>query len=147
MSKTRVEAVVNTLSTVVLVGVVVMSKLLPSTSVLSMENSVCEPSLRVLTQVMVGRGEPSAVQLRESGEGLKSSTELTGGTVIEGATAGGKTKIYLASCSYQMKHSKQQFTIHFFHKGRVRRVVIKWGAFLNPQTIGLLMITHSLLRV
>ena len=81
------EFMVNTLSTAVVeMGVVDILKLLPSISVLAMENSVCEPSLLVLIQVRVGRGKPSAVQLRESGDELSSSTGLSGDTVMEGAT-------------------------------------------------------------
>ena len=89
MSMTTVESIVSTLCTVVKdVGVVDISKLLPPKSVLAMENSICKPSLRVLIQEMVGRGRPSAVQLRESGDELRSTTGLTGDTVIEGATVG-----------------------------------------------------------
>ena len=67
--------------------VLVMVKLLPSlTAVLGMENSVSEPSLSVLTQVMVGRGCPLAVQLRERASGLSSCTGLLGDMVMEGAT-------------------------------------------------------------
>ena len=65
-----------------------ISKLLPPKSVLAMENSVCEPSLKVLIQEMVGRGRPSAVQLRESGDEMRSTTGLTGDSVMEGATVG-----------------------------------------------------------
>ena len=84
---TTVESIISTLCTVVEeVGVVEISKLLPPKSVLAMENSVCEPSLRVLIQEMVDRGRPSAVQLRESGDELRSTTGLTGDTVMEGAT-------------------------------------------------------------
>ena len=84
-----VESIVSTLCTVVEdVGVVDISKLLPPKSVLAMENSVCEPSLRVLIQEMVGRGRPSTVQLRESGDELRSTTGLTGDAVMEGGTVG-----------------------------------------------------------
>ena len=84
---TTVESIISTLCTVVEeVGVVDISKLLPPKSVLAIENSVSEPSLRVLIQEMMGRGTPSAVQLRESGDELRSTTGLTGDTVIEGAT-------------------------------------------------------------
>ena len=86
---TTVEFTVSTLCTVdEEVGVVDISKLLPPKSLLAMENSVCELSLRVLIQEMVGRGRPSAVQLRESGDELRSTTGLTGDTVMEGATVG-----------------------------------------------------------
>ena len=89
MSITTVESIVSTLCTVVEeVGVVDISKLLPPNSLLAMENSVCETSLRVLIQEMVGRGRPSAVQLRESKVELRSTTGLTGDTVMEGATVG-----------------------------------------------------------
>ena len=64
-----------------------ISKLLPPKSVLAMENSVCEPSLIVLIQEMVGRGTPLAVQLRESGDELRSTTGLVGSTMMEGGTA------------------------------------------------------------
>jgi len=67
-------------------GVLVMVKVLPPILVLDRENSVSEPSLRVLIQVTLGRGRPSAVQLRERGDGLSSSTLLTGLTRIVGAT-------------------------------------------------------------
>ena len=55
---------------------------------LAMENSVCEPSLRVLIQEMVGRGRPSAVQLRERGDEMRRTIELNGDTVMEGGTVG-----------------------------------------------------------
>ena len=84
---TTVLSIVSTLCTVVEeVGVVDISKLLPPKSVLAMENSVSEPLLRVLIQEMVGRGRPSAVQLKESGVELRSTTGLIGGTMMEGAT-------------------------------------------------------------
>ena len=84
------ELIVKTLSTMVIMAVVVLEtvKFLPSTSVLPMENSVSEPLLRVLTQLMEGRGEPSAVQFRENGAGRSCCTMLTGSVVIVGATAG-----------------------------------------------------------
>ena len=86
---TTVESIVSTLCTVVEdAGVVDISKLLPPKSVLAIENSVCEHSLRVLIQEMVGRGRPSAVQLTESGDELRSTTGLIGGTMMEGATVG-----------------------------------------------------------
>ena len=85
---TTVESIVSTLCTVEDVGVVEIAKLLPLKSVLAMENSVCEPSLRVLIQEMLGRGRPSAVQLRESGDELRRTTGLTGDTVMEGETVG-----------------------------------------------------------
>ena len=82
-----VESIVSTLCTVVEeVGVVDISKPLPSKSVLAMENSVSEPSLKVLIQEMMGRGRPSAVQLRESGDELRSTTGLVGSTMMEGVT-------------------------------------------------------------
>ena len=88
---TAVESIISTLCTVVKeVGVVDISKLLPPKSVLAMENCACEPSLRVLIQEMVGRGRPAAVQLRESGVELRSTTGLTGGAVMEGGTVGRK---------------------------------------------------------
>ena len=62
-------------------------KFLPSTSVLPRENSVSKPLLRVLTQLMVGKGKPLAVQLRESGAGLRNSIVLSGVTVKVGGTA------------------------------------------------------------
>ena len=79
----------KTLSTSILMvlGVVVMLKLLPSTLVLGMENSVSVPSARVLNQVMVGRGTPSAVQVRESAWDLRSCIILTGDRVMEELTA------------------------------------------------------------
>ena len=84
---TTVESIVSTLCTVVEeVAGVDISKLLPPKSVLAIENSVSEPSLRVLIQEMVGRGRPLAVQLRESGDELRSTTGLIGGTVMEGGT-------------------------------------------------------------
>ena len=83
------KSIMKTLVTMVALELFVMVKLLPSpTSVLGMENTLSEPSLRrVLTQVMVGRGRPSAVQVRESEAGASSSTVLAGVTVMEGATA------------------------------------------------------------
>ena len=86
---TTAEFIVSTLCTVdEEVGVVDISKLLPPKSMVAMENSVSETSLRVLIQEMVGRERPSAVQLRESGVELRSTTGLTGDTVMEGGTVG-----------------------------------------------------------
>ena len=78
----------KTLCTIVIMALEVleMVRLLPSTSKLASENSVSEPSLPVLTQVMLGKGRPSAVQLRESGAPLRSWTLLTGSSIMEGAT-------------------------------------------------------------
>ncbi len=63
-----------------------MVKVLPSTSVLSMSYSISEPLLKVSTQLMVGRGRPSAVQLRESPAGVRTWTVVTGDSVTVGGT-------------------------------------------------------------
>ena len=83
-----VEFTIKTLSTVMLNPeglLLVMVRVLPSMSVLSMENSVSEPLLKVLIQVMFGSGKPSAVQVRERATGL-SSVMLDGDIVIFGGT-------------------------------------------------------------
>ena len=68
-------------------GMLVMVKFLPSlTVVLGMENSVSVPLRNLLTQAMVGRGSPSAVQLRERASGFRSLTMLGGDAVMEGGT-------------------------------------------------------------
>ena len=82
------EFIVKTLSTIMREVIVDMLKVLPSTTALFVENSVSEPSLRVLIHVMVGRGRPLAVQLRESEAGLSSWVEFNGFTVMEGVTGG-----------------------------------------------------------
>ena len=83
-----VEFIKKTLSTVMLnskKSLLVIVKVLPSKSLLSIENSVSEPLLKVLIQVMFGSGKPWAVQVRERGAGLSSSM-LTGDIVILGGT-------------------------------------------------------------
>ena len=51
-----------------------------------LENSISEPLLSVLNQVMVGRGEPSEVQVRVTGAGLSTCTMLAGSTMMTGTT-------------------------------------------------------------
>ena len=83
-----VEVIVKLLSTVMLPSeglLLVMVMILPSMSMLSMENSVSERLLKVLIQVMFGSGKPSAVQVREREAGLSSSM-LTGDIAILGGT-------------------------------------------------------------
>ena len=80
------EFIVKTLSTIMTEVIVDILKFLPSIIALFVENSVSEPLLRVLIHVMVGRGRPLAVQLRESGAGLSSWVEFNGFTVMEGVT-------------------------------------------------------------
>ena len=82
------EFIVKTLSTIMTEVIVDILKVLPSTTTLFMENSVSEPLLTVLIHVIVGRGRPLAVQLRESEAGLSSWVEFNGFTVIEGVTGG-----------------------------------------------------------
>ena len=83
-----VEFIIKTLSTVMLNSkglLLVIVRVLPSMSVLSMENSISEPLLRVLIQVKVGAGTPLAVQVRERAAGL-SSAMLDGDIIIFGGT-------------------------------------------------------------
>ena len=61
------------LDTVLLSGVLVIVAVLPSDNVLVvMLNVVLESSLRILVQLIVAIGKPSAEQVRESRSGLRS---------------------------------------------------------------------------
>lgn len=66
VSVARVEVMENTLDTLLADGVFVIMALLPSPNGVDIFKVVMEPSVRVLIQLMLGRGKPSATQLRES---------------------------------------------------------------------------------
>ena len=80
------ELIVKTLPTSIMaLEVLVTVKSRPSTSVLPTVNSISEPLLKVLIQLMVGRGKPSAMQVRErEAEGSRSLLP-TGATRILGS--------------------------------------------------------------
>lgn len=59
---------------------------LPSNTVRPSENTDSEPLLSLLTQMITGRGKPSAVQFKEIGAEFICCTVLTGGMTILVAT-------------------------------------------------------------
>ena len=76
----------KTLNIIAVDGVFVMLTFLsiPNTPDASNVVTVIEPLLRVLIQVILARGRPSAEQLRDSGLGLRSWTVLEGEIMIPG---------------------------------------------------------------
>ena len=74
----------KTLNIIAVDGVFVMLTFLSIPNTPDASNVVIEPLLRVLIQLILARGRPSAEQLRDSGFGLRSWTVLEGEIMIPG---------------------------------------------------------------
>ena len=84
MSVARVEWIKKELNTVLLDTVLLMVILLSPSIVSPALNTVIDPSVLVLIQVIVGKGVPSAEQFRKSCSGLRSWMTLGGEIIILG---------------------------------------------------------------
>ena len=74
----------NELNTVLFDALLLTVMLLSPSTVSPTRNSVIGPSMRVLIHAIVGKGNPSAEQLRERCCGLRSWMALIGDIVILG---------------------------------------------------------------